>query len=203
MAEGLAMVFAKAPVPGLAKTRLIPALGPDGAAELHRRLLLRTLETVREASAGPLELWCTPSCEHPVFAACEERFGLSLRLQEGEDLGQRMQNAFSAALKEHPFAVLLGSDCASLEADILEQAFDALAAGQDAVIAPAEDGGYVLLGLRRVDERLFTGVPWGDRVVAALTRSRMRALGWRYLELPHQWDVDIPADLVRVAGLLE
>ena len=197
------MVFARAPIPGQAKTRLIPALGPDGAAELHRRLLLRTLETVRAATAGPLELWCTPTCEHPVFALCQERFGLTLRLQEGDGLGQRMQNAFTTALEQHSFAVLVGSDCASLDAAILEQAFRALTEGQDAVIAPAEDGGYVLLGLRRLHERLFTGVPWGDPVVAALTRSRMRALGWRYLELPHQWDVDIPSDLVRIAGLLD
>lgn len=197
------MVFARAPIPGQAKTRLIPALGPDGAAELHRRLLLRTLETVRTATAGPLELWCTPTCEHPVFTLCRERFGLTLQLQEGDDLGQRMQNAFATALEQHPFAVLVGSDCASLGTELVEQAFRTLAEGQDAVIAPAEDGGYVLLGLRRVHERLFTGVPWGDPVVAALTRSRMRALGWRYRELPHQWDVDLPADLVRIAGMLD
>lgn len=197
------MVFARAPIPGQAKTRLIPALGPDGAAEVHRRLLLRTLEAVRAATAGPLELWCTPTCEHPVFTFCRDRFGLTLQPQAGDDLGQRMQNAFTAALEQHPFAVLVGSDCASLEAKLVEQAFRALEEGQDAVIGPADDGGYVLLGLRRVHERLFTGVPWGDQVVAALTRSRMRALGWRYLELPHQWDVDLPSDLVRIAGLLD
>lgn len=197
------MVFARAPVPGEAKTRLIPALGPDGAAELHRRLLLRTLETIRAGPKVLLQLWCSPTCDHPVFRYARDHLDVTLHLQSVGDLGQRMEDAFSSALQTHDFALLIGSDCPSLSTELVEHSLRALDQGQDAVIAPAQDGGYVLLGLRQVHESLFTGIPWGERDVAALTRSRMEALGWRYLELPKQWDVDVPADLSQIAGLLD
>jgi len=190
------IVFAKAP--GEAKTRLVPALGAEGAAALHRRLVMHCLRAASDSRLGPVELWCAPDTSHPFFRECERRIGAGLHAQGEGDLGARMQRAFESALAHAARAVLVGSDIPALSAQYLRDAERALAGGDDVVIGPAEDGGYVLVGLSRCDPELFRGIPWGGPKVLPETRRRIAALGWRLRELPALWDVDRPEDLGRL-----
>ena len=192
------LVFARAPVPGEVKTRLIPALGEARAAALHRKLVLQCLRAARDSRLGPVELWCAPGADDPFFRECGQRFGASLHAQGSGDLGARMQGAFESALARSRRAILVGSDVPALSPRYLRDADRALAEGKDAVLGPAEDGGYVLIGLSRVDSRLFGGIPWGSADVLAETRRRVAALGWRSQELPALWDLDRPEDLARL-----
>ena len=192
------LVFARAPTPGKAKTRLIPALGEEGAAALHRRLVLHCLRAARDSRLGPVELWCAPDARDPFFSECERRLGVSLHPQGEGDLGARMQRAFESALARARRAVLVGSDIPALSSRYLRDAERALDGGYDAVIGPAEDGGYVLIGLSRCDRELFRDIPWGGPEVLAETRRRIAALSWRLSELPALWDMDRPEDLERL-----
>jgi len=192
------MVFARAPTPGEAKTRLIPALGAAGAAALHRRLVMHCLRAATDAQLGPVELWCAPDAGDPFFHECERRFEASLHPQGEGDLGARMQRAFESALARASRAILVGSDIPALSAQYLRDAERALAGGDDVVIGPAEDGGYVLVGLSHCDSELFRGIPWGGSEALAETRRRIARLDWRVTELPALWDVDRPGDLERL-----
>src|SRR2546425_10474178 len=167
------MVFARAPTPGEAKPRLIPALGAAGAAALHRRLVTHCLRAARDSRLGPVELWCAPGTGDPFFLECELRLGASLHPQGEGDLGARMQRAFESALARAQRAMLVGSDIPALSAQYLRDAEQALARGDDAVIGPAEDGGYRPLGLSRCDPELFRDIPWGGPEVLAETRRRL------------------------------
>lgn len=190
------LVFAKAPVPGEVKTRLIPALGAPAAAELHARLARRTIETALSAHVAPVELWCSPDDAHPFFRS----FALPRRIQHGRNLGTRMAHAFDVTLAESHFAILIGTDCPALSGEYLRAAAEHLAQGEDAVLGPAEDGGYVLIGLRRHDPRLFEDVRWGTAQVLDATRARLEERGFRWHELPCLWDVDRVEDLQRLAS---
>ena len=192
------IVFARAPEPGKVKTRLIPALSAAGAAELHRRLVRHTLGAATGARLGPVELWCAPDAGDPFFRECERRLGVSLSAQGEGDLGARMQRAFESALARAGRAILVGSDLPALSAQYLRDADQALVRGNKVVLGPAEDGGYVLIGLSRCDPELFRDIPWGGPEVMAETRRRIASLAWRSSELPVLWDVDRPEDLGRL-----
>ena len=109
-----------------------------------------------------------------------------------------MAFAFKKTLKKASSALLIGTDSPSLTSDDIKKAAETLARGVDAVIIPVEDGGYVLLGLRRLAPDLFSGIPWGTNTVMEETRLRLRRLKWRWRELPQRWDVDRPEDLERL-----
>jgi rSAM/selenodomain-associated transferase 1 len=190
-------VFARAPVPGQAKTRLIPRLGAQGAANLHRKLVERTLETVAGAQLGPIYLCCAPDAEHPFFADCEERFGARLLVQKGQDLGARMLHAFRLLLDRGPL-LLVGCDCPAMTREDLHLAGSALREGEDAAFLPTEDGGYALIGLRQPWPGLFEDMPWGGDRVMAMTRARLAEAGLRWREPRVLWDVDRPEDLARL-----
>jgi len=198
--EAALIVFARAPEPGRVKTRLVPLLGKRGAARLHARLVERTLQTAVASAIGDVALSCTPAISDAYFTALRERYGLRLQSQGRGDLGTRMHRAFARALRRHSYAVLIGSDCPALRPADLRAAARALKAGADAVLSPAEDGGYALIGLRRASRRLFDGISWGGPTVLAQTRARLRRLGWRCRELRTVWDVDRPADVARLRG---
>jgi uncharacterized protein len=197
------IVFAKAPVPGEAKTRLIPQLGARGAARLHGALIERALETARAAGLGGVQLCCAPDTTHPFFAACAARHGVALTAQTGNDLGARMLSALDRVVQRAGPALLIGTDCPALTSDHLREAAAALTAGHDAVLGPAEDGGYVLVGLQCTSPRVFEGIAWGGPDVMRDTRARLAALGWRWHEIAELWDVDRPADLMRFAERVE
>jgi uncharacterized protein len=191
-------VFARAPEPGKVKTRLIPALGAAAAAELQRRLSLHALETAIASGIGPVELWCAPDADHPFFIDCSRRFAVALFPQGRGDLGERMSRALEAMLGTGERAILIGSDIPSLTPQYLCDADAALEEGCDAVLGPAEDGGYVLIGLRRAAPALFDNMPWGSPAVCAQTRARLENMRLRYRELPSLWDLDRPEDLARL-----
>ncbi|MEI2771716.1 MAG: TIGR04282 family arsenosugar biosynthesis glycosyltransferase [Candidatus Competibacter sp.] len=192
------LIFAKAPIPGRVKTRLAGRLGTRGAARLYRQLLCRTLALARAARLCPVELWCAPDARHGFFVACRREYGVRLRRQCAGDLGKRMSHAFNRTSTENGYAVLIGSDCASVGTTELRAALDQLATGRDAVLGPAADGGYVLVGLRRPCPSLFRGIAWSTPAVLAATRRRLRQAGLYWAELPVGWDVDTPADLRRL-----
>ncbi len=191
-------VFARAPVPGRAKRRLIPALGEEGAADLQRRMTDRAVAAAVAARAGPVSLWCTPDRGHPSFRDLACRHPIRLRVQEGRDLGERMGAAMRHMLVRGSCALLAGSDCPRLGAGEFRQAAEWLEAGTDAVLAPALDGGYVLIGLRRYEASLFAGMDWGTDRVLSGTRRRLRELGWGWRETEPLPDVDRPSDLVHL-----
>src|SRR5947209_15851936 len=192
-------ILAKAPLPGLAKTRLIPALGREGAALLQARLITRTLATACTAATGPVRLWGAPDEAH--FREFAQRFPIDLARQPEGDLGARML----AAIEPASPVLVIGTDCPALEPKHLRSAADALRNGADAAIIPAEDGGYVLIGLRRPQPALFAQMRWGTETVMAQTRRRAAELGLAVRELAALWDVDVPEDLERLrqAGLGE
>ncbi|PZO13815.1 MAG: hypothetical protein DCF26_16165 [Burkholderiales bacterium] len=188
-------VMAKAPVPGLAKTRLIPLLGEAGAARAQRGFALQTLATVRAASTGDVRLWCAPDASHRFFRALSQRCGVHTLAQPSGDLGQRMAVAMSHHFAQLPHKPLLivGTDCPVLTLEHLQQAAEALQTW-DAVLIPAEDGGYVLIGLRRLVPEAFARVEWSTPHVLAQTCERLRLAGASWHELTALWDVDEPAD---------
>jgi len=204
-ADTAVIVFAKAPEPGAVKTRLVPVLGAEGAAALHAKLVKRALETLRAASFKRAELHCAPGIDDPFFRFCAGHYGFPLRSQVAGDLGARMFSAFDQALATHAHVVLIGTDCPALTARHLRQAERTLRDGTDAVFVPCEDGGYALIGLRRVDATLFDGIAWGGGRVMSETRARLKQLGWRWRELDTLWDVDRPEDYQRLldSGLLD
>ena len=195
------MVFSRTPEPGKVKTRLVPALGPAGAARLHACLTRRAVRTAVASGVGSVELWCTPTTVHPFFSELERAFPLRLRLQRGDGLGGRMAAAFDDALSEASTALLIGSDSPDLEQEDLKAAMTALQGGCDVVLGPAADGGYLLIGLRRPAPELFRNMPWGTTKVLALTRERLGRSGRRRYELPVRHDLDRPEDLNRFPDL--
>jgi rSAM/selenodomain-associated transferase 1 len=198
------LIFTKAPRPGTVKTRLIPLLGQQGAAALQARFIAHALTVARTAAIGPMELHCAPDCSDAFLNLCAAGYGAALVPQCEGDLGARMQHAFERALALSPRALLIGTDCPPLTVRHLRDADRALRA-DDAVFAPAEDGGYALIGLKRCDARLFRGIAWGGPTVMEDTRARLHALGWTWRELETLWDVDRTEDYQRLldSGLLD
>lgn len=204
-ANAVIQVFCKAPVTGTVKTRLIPALGPDDARQVHEQLAARMLKECHEADLARMEVWTVDHADHPFFAPYDD-----VHLQMGADLGERMSNALSTALNEPDVdrAILTGTDCPGLDAAYLDRALVALK-DHDAVIGPAEDGGYGLIGLRRPGRPfltgmftgIFTGIDWGTSEVCAQTCRKFNEAGLRWALLPLIWDVDRPEDLRRLSGL--
>jgi uncharacterized protein len=188
-------VMTKAPVAGVAKTRLIPSIGAHAAAILQERLTERTVETAVAAAIGPVTLWCTPDINHPSFREMVTRLQVTLKRQPDGDLGARMLATVSAAGRP---ALVIGTDCPLFTVDHLRAAASALHGGTDVVLTPAEDGGYVLIGMRKPYPTLFAGMSWGTSSVLDETRARIRALGVTATELTTLWDVDTERDLSRL-----
>jgi rSAM/selenodomain-associated transferase 1 len=191
-------LLAKAPIAGFAKTRLIPVLGARGAAVLQERLVERAVETACAAAIGPVTLWTTPDESHPVFQSIGARLGITLARQADGDLGARMLAAITAA---NTCVLLIGSDCPALTLDHLRAAADVLRDRAPAVVIPAEDGGYALIGLRTSEPALFSDMPWSTPLVMNETRRRLRTLGLTWHEPVTLWDVDLPQDLERMRGI--
>jgi rSAM/selenodomain-associated transferase 2/rSAM/selenodomain-associated transferase 1 len=191
-------IFAKAPIAGYAKTRLIPRLGEAGAADLQRRLTEHSVRVAIEADVGPVAVWCMPDCEHPFFADLQRRYGVAVHVQTGADLGERMHRAVEAMAPAGP-VLLMGTDCAVITAAHLRRCVDALA-GADAAAIPVEDGGYFLLALRRPAATLFEGVAWSTSSVFAETRAKAAAAGLKLQAFEPLWDIDRPEDYERAVA---
>ena len=191
------IIFAKAPQAGRAKTRLIPALGGEGAARLAQRMLQATLATAQAAALGPLQLCLSPPPGDPAWAEFAWPAGVELRDQGDGDLGQRMARAVDEGVQLGLPVLLIGTDCPQLTPALLRQAAEALAR-HDSVLFPASDGGYVLLGMRHSHPRVFADITWSSASVASSTRARLAELGWSLCEGPELDDIDCPEDLPKM-----
>lgn len=192
------LIFAKAPIPGQVKKRLIPALGAKGAARLHQEMLKQKLRMANDNQIAQLELHCWPDKHHPYFQEVQSRYSLQLHNQKGDNLGERMAHAMQQSINRHSNTILIGTDSPPLDSDYLIQAFQALQAGADAVIGPAEDGGYILIGLSRFNSEIFQGIKWGGKTVCRQTISICNNIDFDWVELDTLWDVDRPEDLERL-----
>ncbi|MGE3147255.1 MAG: TIGR04282 family arsenosugar biosynthesis glycosyltransferase [Pseudorhodoplanes sp.] len=200
--EAAVAILAKAPVAGLAKTRLIPALGAHAAAYAAERMLEHAVATARAAGIGPVTLWGTPDIRHRAFRDLVASARITLRAQPAGDLGARMLAAVAASGRP---TLVIGTDCPALTPQHLRGAARALQAGTDVVVIPAQDGGYVLIGLRQPQPILFADMPWGTAAVMPHTRRRIADAALSSLVLDPLWDVDAPADYERLveARLIE
>jgi uncharacterized protein len=192
--------FAKAPLQGRVKTRLQPALGETGSLQLHCALVDYQFRIHQASAILNLELWC--SAEHDFFHQLVEGTGVPLVEQQGYDLGERMANAFARRLGAFNRVIIVGSDCPAINGEYITQALEALD-DVPAVFGPAMDGGYVLIGLNRLNPALFFDIPWGTGEVMAMTRNRLNSLGWAWKELPALSDIDRPEDLVELSNFDE
>jgi rSAM/selenodomain-associated transferase 1 len=188
------VIFAKAPVPGLAKTRLIPALGAQGAADLARRMLDHTVAQALAAEVGPVELCVTPLPGNAAWQGLTLPASVTWSDQGDGDLGERMARAAQRVTGARESLLLIGTDCPALDAAQLRRAATSLQYF-DATLVPTADGGYVLLGLNRFHASLFEDVEWSTDSVANETRRRLARLGWRVQDEPAVHDIDEPADL--------
>jgi rSAM/selenodomain-associated transferase 1 len=190
------IIFAKAPLPGLAKTRLIPALGAQGAARLASEMLHTTLTAALESGVGTVELCATPPVTDPAWRATTIPAEVECSDQGDGDLGARMLRATARSIARGTPALLSGTDCAEISARLLRGAAHALSR-TGTVLYPTADGGYALLGLTRSDPTLFAGIAWSTPTVASVTMDRIRALGWPLHTGPVLHDIDSAADLHR------
>jgi len=188
------LVFARNPSPGSVKTRLIPALGEEGAYQVYLKLLQHTLAASSAVTGATPALWLAGGPPNPVLARLLQAYPMPWHPQLGDDLGARMHAAISKTLQQAARVVLIGSDCPGYDAVYLAGAFAALDHA-DVVIGPAIDGGYVLIGARQPIAQLFIDMPWGTDRVLAVTLQRLNAGGYRHHLLHPLRDVDTANDL--------
>lgn len=189
------VVMSRAPVPGETKTRLIPTLGAERAARLHRHMLDSTVRAATAANLGPVIVACTPDDTDPFFGWLRETHGVLTRAQGVGDLGARMRRVLEQGLVCSNAAMVVGSDCPGLCQEDFERGFEFLRTGYDVVVGPSTDGGYYLLGLRASHPSLFENIDWGTSNVLAQTEKQLRADGCSYGLLSERTDVDVAADL--------
>lgn len=196
-------VFAKAPIEGFAKTRLIPVLGAKQAAALQHDLIRGSVEVAIRSQIGPVSVWCTPDCEHEAFTILAETYPVQLYKSE-PNLGASLLRAFEALATQQPL-LIIGTDCPVLTPSHLIECALALRRGADAVFLPTEDGGYALVGSERPIPSLFCDMPWSTDQVMAQTRSRASRIGLTISEPAVLWDIDTPANYSRALaeGLLK
>lgn len=195
MNNRLLQVFAKAPIRGFVKTRLITELGEKAATDVYVELLEHTLQ-VALSGHFKVQIWCAPSQQHEFFQRYAAEEEVSLKDQSNWGLGERMLFALKQGLEEHDEVVLIGADCPVITAEYLTRAFEALGSS-DVVLGPAEDGGFVLIACRKMDAEMFDGVSWGCSTVLEQTLDALARAEFSHQLLPMLWDVDTPADVRR------
>ncbi|MEQ1837801.1 MAG: TIGR04282 family arsenosugar biosynthesis glycosyltransferase [Candidatus Nitrotoga sp.] len=188
------IVFAKSPTPGFAKTRLISALGAEGAADLAKRMLLRTLHEAIAAKVGIVELCATPRINDEAWQGVTLPLSIEISDQGEGDLGARLTLATERSVARGESVLLVGTDCVEMSANMLREASQKLS-DHDSVIHCTIDGGYALLGLTKFSSFLFLNIPWSSGAVASITLSRIGQLGWSVHVGQILHDVDEPQDL--------
>ena len=194
------LVFSKAPVAGQVNTRLVPYITAQQAALLHEEFTRDRLQMCTSAGAFDVQLWCSPDTSHRFFVDCQRRYGVQLKQQHGNDLGERMSNALKAMLGSYNKIVIIGSDAPVLDMKTIDAAFSELA-HREIVLVPAEDGGYVLLGATVQHDDMLKDVPWGSKKVLSSTLDNMKRLNYNVALVGKSWDVDRPEDLERYRRL--
>lgn len=191
--------FSKSPRLGAVKTRLAPALDEGQRNQLHSLLTEWACSQVAESKLSHHQLWVGGDAHHPLFIQLSQQYAVEVFCQQGDDLGARLFYGLGEGLKQFEGVVLIGSDCPFISKIYLLEAMKALQ-NNDSVIAPASDGGYVLLGLKTNPKSIFSDMPWGGDKVFALTRDRLLGLGLSVAELPVLDDIDRPEDLLLLAS---
>jgi rSAM/selenodomain-associated transferase 1 len=187
------VIFAKAPIPGQVKTRLIPALGAEGAAKLAGDMLKTTYRNAARVSVASAELCTAPDASHSDWRDALPANAQTAPQGDG-DLGQKLARAAERVVAEGDRVILIGTDCPGLDEARLWDACRELE-GHDAVIHPTFDGGYALLGLNRFDPSLFSDIHWSTSSVARETMGRIARLGWTLHIGATLQDIDEPEDL--------
>lgn len=193
----LVMQFAKWPEAGRVKTRLMPELGAEGAMNAHVRLSLEVLENLVASGFDVRFLWdrpmdIAPAAASPIIERLEHH-GVGQSWQQGDVLGERMTLALEAGLQEVGKAMIVGSDCPSVDAEYVRLAVATLDE-VDVVLGPSDDGGYVMIGAREIAADMLAGVAWGTEYALEQTCDRLRQAGLTFALLPEKWDVDEPED---------
>ena len=194
-------IFAREPIAGHTKTRLIPLLGAEGAAQFHRQCIAATAQTAQQAALGDVVFFVTPALKEDSFfySVALSQGSMSYVEQTGKDLGERMHNAFEQGLKLAQRMIIIGTDCPVLSVQHLRNVDAWLQKNEGACFIPAEDGGYVLVGLSAPHAALFYGIDWGTAQVMAQTRAAAKIVGINLHEMPPLWDIDTPSDYKRLA----
>ena len=196
------VIMAKAPVAGFAKTRLIPALGAEGAAKLAEKMLRHTLHTALASKLGRVEICATPDPADLAWQNFNLPSQVNWSAQGDGDLGDRMARAALCTIQQGEAVLLIGTDCPAIDAAFLHHAALALN-DHDASLIPTFDGGYALLGLKKFAPTLFSNMLWSTDVVAQETLKRMQQLGWQTQRLPTLHDIDEESDLQYLPPLLQ
>ena len=191
------IIFSKNPVEGCVKTRLIPEWGTEGALHLYKDVLKKTIESVRQSDIDDIYIYCTPDLDNSFLQFCSRQYDLKLVLQQGNNLGERMSNAFVRILKEYSRAIIVGCDCPELSSRDINIANEKLKSKCDIVIGPAEDGGYYLIGMQEPHPEVFENINWGCDSVLADTRNHIETNNLKPFELEQRWDLDRPEDVHR------
>lgn len=191
--DTLIIIFAKFPAQGMAKTRLQPALGVAGAAQIARKLLLHSIEQAI-ATGLTVELCVSPAPNDPCWQTLNLPQSVQWSAQAESDLGVRMLTASQQALATFKQVILIGTDCPSLSTSQIQRAVRQLETF-DSVMIPALDGGYVLFGFKQACASLFSNIEWSTASVATVTQQRIKALNWSLALLEPLNDIDEPADL--------
>ncbi len=196
------IIFAREPIAGQVKTRLIPALGQAGACQLYTQLLDCTLNTIIHSALADIIVYITPESDKKYFLALPQANSFSVCYQYGHDLGARMHNALAFVLKAYSKAILIGTDCPFLSSKDLKKAFRTLD-HYNMVFSPAYDGGYVLVGAKQTHSDLFAHIDWGTKQVMKQTRTRLKEHDVLWHELEKQHDIDVAEDLYLLKNKFE
>lgn len=200
MPDEFLIIYAKAPVAGMAKTRLFPHISFEEAALLHEAMVADMVDMCSSMPQFKLWLSYTPPNSLGLFMDLLGNRAMEYRVQEGEDLGERMHQSFRSAFKEGARrAVIVGTDVPSIRPDFIHSAFNGLSKA-DLVIGPAKDGGYYLIGLKRPAPEIFTGIEWSGPDVLASSLDTAKRLGLKTALLPPLGDIDTFEDLLEASS---
>ena len=201
--DSVVLLFAKAPVEGKVNTRLIADIGVSTATRLQHDLIHHRLLMLSKANLCDVRLLCAPDSRHDCFVQCRQQYPITLFEQRGSDLGERMANAIQDAFRQYRFCIVIGTDAPALDGFAVQQALDALHEGAEVVFVPAEDGGYVLVGMQQPYDFLFQEISWGSAAVMQQSRNKLDKNNIFYKELVTSWDVDRLEDYQRYLAMAD
>jgi rSAM/selenodomain-associated transferase 1 len=189
----IVIVFCKHPEPGMVKSRLAADLGDERAANIYKTLLNNTILNITQNKQNinsEIFLYCYPNIHHPMLSELATNYSLELKKQSAGTLGDKMHHAINTYISDENHVVLIGSDCLMINKHYIENAFNALASGNDIVLGPSRDGGYALIGAKRIDTSIFENVRWSTNQVLKQTTFKLQKLGWKYSCLSEVRDID-------------
>ena len=191
------LLFAKAPVEGKVNTRLIADIGVKAATKLQHDLIQQRLSMLKQANLCTVTLMCSPDVQDDYFISCKDSYPITLLEQSGADLGKRMLNGIKQALQQYKYCIVIGTDAPVLDEVLISQAIERLKTDAEVVFVPAEDGGYVLVGLHKPYEFLFQDISWGSAEVMQQSTSKLKKNAISFSELSTCWDIDRLEDYQR------